>query len=284
VSSATTTASCATYSNTASASAANAPSLTASANLTVPCPCELGYPYTSSNPRTSVVFNESDVLQAYGPTFAGPNDSLKVWYNDEHALTLGVRQIQVKTSSGTTTSTYTVSTLPADPGYVLDPSVGSLFQTGIQAGTDTNTCTGQAWCGRPLFPSLFITDITTAPTSTSGDWQMGGTPIPPSAVFGTWKAAVKTVDETHSPAQVSVTPDSDPAKNNWNLGTGSDSPTGGFSGLTNQGYGAEVRWKVSDLGLLAGHAYRVQVMVHDGDQNKSGGDAGEACMTVVIPQ
>ena len=43
-----------------------------------------------------------------------------------------------------------------------------------------------------------------------------------------------------------------------------------------EGYGTEVRW---DLRLEAGHNYRFQVMVHDGDQNKIGGDSGEACVT-----
>jgi hypothetical protein len=30
--------------------------------------------------------------------------------------------------------------------------------------------------------------------------------------------------------------------------------------------------------LKPGHAYRLQIMLHDGDQNKSGGDAGQGCM------
>jgi hypothetical protein len=99
-------------------------------------------------------------------------------------------------------------------------------------------------------------------------------------VFGTWKAAVRTVDKTVSPATVVVTPDADPAKNNWNLGDGSDAPP---AGLTNQGYGTEVRWNVSSLHLQAGHLYRFQFMVHDGDQNKTGGDSGEACINVRVP-
>ena len=72
--------------------------------------------------------------------------------------------------------------------------------------------------------------------------------------------------------------------NFWvNLGGGSDIPPGGFASLTNQGYGAEIRWNVNDLGLLPGHVYRMQFMVHDGDQNKTGGDVGENCLTVSIP-
>src|SRR5207249_1624526 len=75
-------------------------------------------------------------------------------------------------------------------------------------------------CDRPLFPALFITDITDDPSSRSGDWQFGGTPIAPNAVFGTWKGAVRTVDKTKIPTVITVTPDADPAKNNFNLDGG----------------------------------------------------------------
>jgi len=33
------------------------------------------------------------------------------------------------------------------------------------------------------------------------------------------------------------------------------------------------------LGFIQGHTYRLYFMVHDGDQNKTGGDAGQACVT-----
>ena len=51
-------------------------------------------------------------------------------------------------------------------------------------------------------------------------------------------------------------------------------------GLANEGFGAEARWNVH---LVAGHSYRLQVLVHDGDQNKTGGDVGQFCANVVIP-
>ena len=131
-----------------------------------------------------------------------------------------------------------------------------------------------------MYPALFITDITNSPNSMAGDWQNYGTPVAPNAVFGTWKGAVVTIDKTKSPITTTVTPDADPATNNWNLGAGSDPvPTG----LTNEGYGAEIRWDATKLGLVPGHAYRFQVMVHDGDQNKAGGDSGEACLAAVWP-
>src|SRR2546426_617552 len=246
--------------------------------------CVIAYPFDSSDPRTNVSFAESEVLRAFSPpqsVNATPGLTIKVWYNDEHALTLGVRRVIVKTHSGTTTTDYPVSALPSNPGSVLHPQVGATALDGDQAGTDTSACTGHPdLCDRPVFPALFLTDISSDPNSTAGDWQHGGTPIPPHAVFGTWKAAVRTVDKTKSAAAITVTPDSDPAKNGWNLDGGDPAP----SGLHNQGYGAEVRWDVDDLvaagQMIMGHTYRLEFMVHDGDQNANGGDAGENCVGV----
>jgi Flp pilus assembly protein TadG len=238
-----------------------------------PAPCTIGYPFASSNPRTSQTFNESEVLRASAPSIAGPGDTIKVWYNDEHALTLGIRQVVIKTSKTASTATnYPVSPLSSNPGAVYGPAVGTTALSGDQSGTDP--------VFRPAFPALFITDITNNAGSKSGDWQYNGTPIPPDAVFGSWKGAVKTVDKSVSPNTVTVTPDADPTKNNWSLGGGSDPAP---AGLSNEGYGAEARWNVDSLGLQAGHAYRMQFMVHDGDQNKGGGDAGQDCMTVIRP-
>jgi Flp pilus assembly protein TadG len=237
-----------------------------------PGPCTLGYPFKSSNPRTSVTFNESEVLRTFAPNLAGPDDTIKVWYNDEHALTLGIRAVTIKTKTSSTTTDFPFTTLGAVPSSSTNPAVGTTQQSGDFAGLDS--------LGRPEYPALFITDITSDSSSRSGDWQFGGTPIPPEAVFGTWKGAAKLVDKSKSPAVTTVTPDGDPATNNWNLGTGSDTVP---SGQTNEGFGAEVRWNVNSLGLQPGHAYRMQFMVHDGDQHSTGGDVGEACMHVVIP-
>jgi hypothetical protein len=223
-----------------------------------------GYPYASSTPLTSVTFNEVEVLRAIQPAGAVPTAIVRLFYNDEHALTLGVRSVVVKTAAGTTTTDYAVSALPSDPGSVTSAQTGTNALVGDESGLDASL--------RPMWPVLFLTDVTTDATSRAGDWQMGGAPITPTAVFGTWKAAVRTVDDTVSPAKVTITPDADPAKNNWDLGSGSDPVP---AGLANEGYGAEVRW---DVPLAAGHSYRIQVMVHDGDQNKAGGDSGEACV------
>ena len=135
-----------------------------------------------------------------------------------------------------------------------------------------------------MAPSLFITDITNNPNNRSGDWQYGGAATAPSAVFGTWKSFTRTVDKTTSMPTVTVTVGVDPVKNNWNLGAGSDPAP---AGLTNEGYGAELRWSLDDLRakgvLVAGHNYRFYVIVHDGDQNKSGGDAGQASFNYFYP-
>ena len=162
--------------------------------------CVIGYPFQSSDPRTNVSFNESEVLRGFSPqqsVNATPGLTIKVWYSDEHALTLGVRRVIVQTKTGTTTTDYAVSALPSDPGSALNPQVGTTALNGAQAGTDTSACNGNPdLCDRPMFPALFLTDISSDPNSTAGDWQHGGTPIPPHAVFGTWKAAVRTVDKT----------------------------------------------------------------------------------------
>jgi hypothetical protein len=37
---------------------------------------------------------------------------------------------------------------------------------------------------------------------------------------------------------------------------------------------------LNNLPLIAGHQYRIQFIAHDGDQNKQGGDVGQACLNV----
>jgi len=223
-----------------------------------------GYPYSSGTPLTGTVFNEVEVLRAIQPAGAIPMAIVRLFYNDEHALTLGVRNVTVKDTSGTTSTDYPVSPLTTNPGTVTSAQFGTSTLAGDQSGLDTSL--------RPMWPVLFLTDVTANASDTSGDWQKGGVPHTPTAVFGTWKAAVRSVDKTVTPNKITITPDADPTKNNWNLGTGADPVT---AGLANEGYGAEVRW---DVPLAAGHSYRIQVMVHDGDQNKGGGDSGEACV------
>jgi hypothetical protein len=224
---------------------------------------DCGYPNATNSPLSSTVFNENEVLRAIRPAGSWPNGIVQMFYNDEHALTLGVRQVGVKTSSGTSTTDFPVTPLATNPGSAIDPQLGTTMLNGVQSGLDASF--------RPMWPALFITDISNNPAEREGDWQMGGRPSAPNAIFGSWKAAVRTVDMTKNPAVTTITPDADPAKNNWNLAGGDPVP----AGLANEGFGAEARWNVT---LTPGHSYRLQVLVHDGDQNKAGGDSGEACV------
>jgi len=180
----------------------------------------------------------------------------------------------------TTTNYYPVSPLTTDPDSAFNPLVGSTIQVpppNDQAGTDP--------VDRPMFPAIFVTDVTSNPSSMAGDWQFGGYGQKPNFVSGTWKAAVKIVN--HDTNTVTVTPDNDPPTNDWNLGPGADPVP---PGLTNQGYGAEVRWDISQLHddhnmpLVGGHRYRLYFMIHDGDQNHTGGDSGQGCSYVTIPE
>jgi hypothetical protein len=249
--------------------------------------CRIDYPFPSFNLRTDVVFREPKLLAAIEPqgdVVATAGLTIKAWYTDDSPLLLGVRQVVVKTGSGKTKTNYDVS--PYREDGVLYPQVGTTAVDGDQAGTDTSSCPPFLdLCDRPLFPALFLTDVTTNPGSTAGDWQSFGTAIPPHAVFGPWTQAVRTVDKTRTPPRITVEPDDDgPSRNHWNIPGGDPVPPG----LNDEGYGAEVRWNVDDLvaaGLMRpGHTYRLQVMVHDGEQTKPGGNAAQGCTTVTIPQ
>jgi hypothetical protein len=216
--------------------------------------CTLGYPYSSSNPRTKVTFNESTVLKSFG-VFGDPDASagqhLALFYNDEHAMTLGVNP--------------GVTAMTMNPDHAATPSVG-----------DTTAADPS---GRPEFPAAFVTDTSSDPSSTAGDWQLlttNSTAVSPSDVFGTWKAATKS--------GTSIKPGADPAKNNWNLGPGADPvPLTNGALPKSEGYGTEADWTFSKLGLMSGHTYRIEFMVHDGDQTNTGGDSGEACVNVTMP-
>jgi hypothetical protein len=219
---------------------------------------ECGYPFASANALTGILFNEISVLAAVVPSGGYPFASVQLFYNDEHAMTLGVHEAVI---NGVSTS-FPVSLLTMSPDNVTAPETGTNLITGQLAGVDP--------VGRPMWPALFITDITSDQKAVAGDWQWGGAPVNPTSVAGTWKGEVRTVGATGA----SITPDVDPAKNDQNYGNGHTAPAGTLTKA--EAYGTEVRW---DIRLEAGHNYRFQVMVHDGDQNKIGGDAGEACVT-----
>jgi len=261
-------------------------------NPPVPVPqcLPLSYPDTQTG-RGSVVFNESTVLAQsrllLGATKA--DTSVALWATDEHAPLLGVNK---------------------SPAPAVTPLAGNLNGIGPSGHAGPPLSVGDpAFTDpfkRPLYPAVFVTDITSGNhLQRDGDWQQLGASDPnnvnptanqPSQIFGTWKAATATLTTNISSA-------GDPTKNKGactaavngcnavgSLGPGSDSPPATVSNL---GYLTEVRWNVTDLkvsgganvgqSLQSGHSYRVQFMVHDGDQNKTGGDVGEACLNVTIP-
>ena len=245
--------------------------------------CLMPYPDNSNLPRSGAVFNENDVLVAAEPgmTTCGIQPTqIKVWYADEHPLSIGVRQIIIKTSSGSTTYNYPVTASPVSASIAVDPQLGATNQSGDFSGNDV-AIDG----GRPLWPALYITDITIDHFSRAGEWQQSTTTIPsvahaPNKIYGMWKSGVKTVDKTKTPNVITIQMDPDPSKNNgWNLAGGALPPAGTITDK----YGALVSWDVDKLGLLPGHIYRLQFMVHDGDQNKIGGDVGQSCTTIIMP-
>ena len=187
-------------------------------------------------PATSFV--ESETLCGINAVGGGTMPAIiQVFYADEHALTLGCP-----------TPSFPVSPLSASPDAVHYPL------TGDPACIDT--------VGRPLRPVVFITDISVDPSCTAGDLQQGGPGYDPVAIFGTWKSA------TMGPDNVG-TPTADPAQNGTDLTSSADP----VPNTCSDRYGTEMRFEV---GLISGHSYRIQVIAHDGDQNK-GGDSGEAC-------
>ena len=251
--------------------------------------CVMAYPDNSKLPMSAAAFNENDVLVAFDPcvsTCGTTPDYIKVWYSDEHPICIGARQVVVKEKVGsqTVTTTKNFDITPSTGNYsssVSNPLVGATDQSGDFTGNDP-----AVGGGRPLWPALYITDLTEGGDimSRKGDWQQGGQAIAPDQISGMWKAVVRTVDKTKNPALVTITVDSDPSKSNgWNL-AGDDTPP---AGTASDKFGAVVKWDVKKLinngTLKQGHMYRLQFMVHDGDQNKTGGDVGEACTTIFIP-
>ncbi len=193
-----------------------------------------GYPATS--------FVESSTLCDINAVGGGSTPAIiQVFYNDEHALTLGCAT-------------------PSDPvsPLTMSPDAVSYPETGDPACVDT--------VGRPLRPVVFITDISVNPSCTAGDMQEGGPGYDPVAVFGTWKSA------TEGAGNVGTPDSADPTANHWDL-TSSADPVTTTAMACGEKYGTELRFEV---GLISGHSYRIQVVAHDGDQNK-GGDSGEAC-------
>jgi hypothetical protein len=216
----------------------------------------------------SSTFTESTVMRWAQVNGQGSGAQIVGFANDEKGLLMGVNgatPVSAGTPNGTN-SVHASNVSGGDPA-LKDPS------------------------NRPFYPALYVSDITGNPAATTGqfDFQNGGSPVNLKGgkpfiddAFGAWSTA------TITNGNYQVTPP--PQQNHWTLGTGSDQPVGTtFAAMGDEGYGTEVRWNASELtdgagnALAPGHTYRVQVLTHDGDQNKSGGDAGEFCVTLKIP-
>lgn len=241
----------------------------------ISCACNVGYPDNSKTPRSSLCFTDEPILDTYDPkTCQIQGNWLRAYYDDEAAMILGVRRVIVKTSSTTTTRDFPVSADLGTPGCITTPEFGTTAQTGDFAGTDRY--------GRPWFPALFVTDLTSSATGRTGDWQQGGIGIAPHKVCGRWKSVVRTLDKRYSPARVTFTLDPDPSRNYADLGVDAEGPSEGTSCL-NEGFGAEVAWDLGRLNLVPGRVYRLQFMLQDGNQTQSTGGCDQACVNVLIP-
>lgn len=216
-----------------------------------------GYPDTSST-RSSTIFNESTVMRGASVLGTGSSAQIAGFANDENGLVLGVNGASVFPNR--TTSPYF--------SHISNPNLGDT--TKLDASQ------------RPQYPALFITKITGNTGSRAGDWQQN--PANGIAhvndIFGSWATGTVTTKYT---AVVPTT------KNNWNGVP--DITAAQQTAFGNEGYGAEVRWNVSDpalhdntgAALVPGNSYRFQIFTHDGDQNNTGGDAGEFCATLTVP-
>jgi hypothetical protein len=250
-------------------------------NAPVLTECTLGYPDASNPPKSQAAFNESEVLTGFGLTGAGSARVLHAWYTDEHALTLGVDSVFVN-NKNTPDQGYHY-TFDNMAGHSNGPGTAGITGSPVNVGR-TSTLTAPVGlanpmdgAGRLLAPGLYLTDLNTSADPRGGDWQQGGSPVFPSAVYGTWKGAIITVNNTKNPPQTTLTPRADPSKNHKVVGAGGTNPPADADDL---GYSSDIQWSLSSLGLTSGHAYRAQVIVHDGDQNKTGGDVGQACINI----
>src|SRR5262249_6644213 len=126
--------------------------------------CRLGWPTPNFTgcalgpTRGPTPFNENGTLKAVRPVGAAPAGapSINLFYGDEPALTLGASKFGVNTCSVQPTPVKT-------PACVSSPAIGCTMATDP--------------ANRPIFPSLFLTDITNDFGSRAGDWQCGGTPL-----------------------------------------------------------------------------------------------------------
>jgi hypothetical protein len=212
------------------------------------------------DPQHKLNINEPYILYATHPganEIALSTDTIKMWYIDENPVTMG------KNANG-----YSVSPIPA-----------SQVQAAPQIG-DPNARDGT---NLPLYPALYLTNITNNPTDTSGDAQNGGPGHIPTRVSGAWipeGGSFSGVKHNGPDVNLSGVGLVDPLPAQSNIGHDISGNTHDAGRLN---YAAEIEWNVNNLiaqGVLqVNNTYRAQFVVHDGD---SSADLGVSCTTIQL--
>ncbi len=195
------------------------------------------------------ITGSSEPQMIWGFTFDAASSSLRAFYTNKNALVLG---------SGAVTQ---MGSHPAS--QVANPSIGNA------GAKDSDNL--------PLYPAIFITDITNLPQNISGDSQGGGQANKPGALYGTWKANGTA----------------DPEANGQERGPGASTwpPANGPQGIHGEDFTTEIVWTTASIqardpstgqfvSLQPGHKYRIQIVLHDG---ASPSDVGQACMQFNMP-
>lgn len=238
---------------------AGVPYVVAGANTSTPKKDSCGYPDTTTT-LAKTVFNEPTIMRGASVLGTGLSGQIAGFANESSALLLGV--------NGATA--FPNRTISPYYSHIVNPSLGDATKQDVSH--------------RALAPTLFITNITSNATSRAGDWQQKSTNgvAHVNDIFGSW--ATGTVSGSGSFSGVRPT-----HANNWNGVP--DITTAQKTAFGNAGYGAELRWNLNDpvlhdetgAPLTGGNSYRYQIILHDGDQNMTGGDAGELCGTFSSP-
>ena len=158
-----------------------------------------------------------------------------------------------------------VSPLTTNPGTVTARSSVPTSSPATRAGSIQSL--------RPMWPvSVPHRRHRRARATRRATGRRAGVPHTPTAVFGTWKAAVRSVDKTVSPNKITITPDADPDQEQLEprYRRRSGAVRAGQRGIRRRG--------------ALGRAARVwSLLSHPGDgprrqSDKGGGDSGEACV------
>jgi hypothetical protein len=189
---------------------------------------------------------------------------------------------------------WVVGTQTTNPGPAPG-SVGTLSNT-LSTTVNNTTLTLQSALTKTVTSgdSILVSQSGHTQTFKASATVSSGTSIPITGAkanfaYSSGAAVSDTTAQTGNYARQASLPSQNTTSTTWNLGTGSDNPIGTtFASMGSEGYGTEFRWNASGLtdyqgnALTTGQWYKIQVVEHDGDQNK-GGDSGEFCTLIKIP-